>query len=371
MFMNKLQANIKLISPLYLLWIISLILVGAWSISNLPLSPSFPYYNQLEAIYSRTFASFAHFDGIHYLRLINRGYDDTGSQAFFPVYPYLIRFLSFGKIDPLVTAICVNTLLSFLTIYLVSLRLKSHQVIRFILLFLSFPASFFLLANYTESLFIFLVALFFHLTYLKRYFWAAVVAGIASGTRLVGIFLVLSLLIELLKNRHNLMSSVLYLILGSTGLLGYLYYLFIRFGDPLMFIHVQTMFDNGRSGGDIILLPQVLYRYLRILLTANPTTIVYLRAFWELLTFISAVFILLFYRKKMELSQLLFCICAVLLPTLSGTLSSFPRYLLVALPIFIVISQHLNSRVFWVVTVFQYAILIATTALFVQGIFIA
>ena len=145
--MKKLLAKIKLISPLYILWIITILIVGIYSIHNLPFTPSFPYYSDLSAHYGRAVASFAHFNGIHYLRLIKHGYDDTGSQAFFPVYPFIIRTLTLGVFDPVYVAIIFNALCllvslivttSYLTkvqdlesrvksqLWLVSFRMVSH-----------------------------------------------------------------------------------------------------------------------------------------------------------------------------------------------------------------------------------------------------
>jgi hypothetical protein len=369
--MKKLLDNLKRIVPIYLLWIITILIVGFWSIRNLEFSPSFPYYGDLSAHYGREISSFAHFDGIHYLRLIEKGYDDTGSQAFFPVYPLLIRALSMGIFDPLYVSILFNLLCLIATLVIVTQKMPKHQVTRFLLIFLSFPASFFLIANYTESFFILLIAIFFSLLKDKKYFYASIIAAIASGTRLVGIFLGISLLIELIRNKQTLLYSVTLILISLTGLLGYIYFLFSRFGDPLMFVHVQSLFGASRSDGEIILLPQVIYRYLKILLTATPFTILYIRALLELVTFIVSIIVMYVYRHKVSFSALVFCLLALLLPTLSGTLSSFPRYALIALPLFIAISENEFSRGLWLTIIVQYGILISAIALFVQGIFIA
>jgi len=255
--MKKLLAKIKLISPLYILWIITILIVGIYSIHNLPFTPSFPYYSDLSAHYGRAVASFAHFDGIHYLRLIKHGYDDTGSQAFFPVYPFIIRTLTLGVFDPVYVAIIFNALCLLVSLIVTTSYLTKVQAKRFLLLFLTFPASFFLLANYTESFFILLVVLFFLFLQQKKYLLSAII---------------------------------------------------------------------------IVLLPQVIYRYLKIFLTATPFSLLYLRAVWEFVTFVLSLVALYLYRNKMNLSASIFCLSAFLLPTLSGTFSSMPRYLIVATP---------------------------------------
>jgi len=271
----------------------------------------------------------------------------------------------------------LNFLFLLITFYILSLSLTHTHLHRFAFVLLSFPASFFLLAVYTESLFLLLVVLFFHLLSKQKFLLAAVVAGLASGTRLVGIFLSVALLIELFtylrgKKIHSYLPTLLVAALISiSGFVAYAAYLGLKFADPLMFFHVQTMFDNGRSGDSLIMLPQVLYRYIRILLTVSPASILYLRATWELLTFILALSALIYYRHRLRLSALAFCSLAIILPTLSGTLSSFPRYLLVLSPLFIVAAQNLHQKYLYLFSLLQYAILIIVTALFVQGIFIA
>ena len=368
--MTELLDKLKSISLAYIIWIGVIAISGIWSVSQLSFNPNFPYYNDI-AHYGRHLSSFAHFDGIHYLRIIDKGYDDTGSQAFFPFYPLLMRSLNFFSIDPLYFAITLNSITVFATMYLVSLRLSKSELNRFVYLFFSVPTSFFLIANYTESVFIFLVVLFFHLQSKRQFFFAALVAGVASMTRLVGGFLALSLLVEMIRLKKLSPSSWLLIPLGASGTLGYMYYLYSQFGDPLMFIHVQSMFNNGRSGGDIVLLPQVLYRYAKIILTVNPGTILFMRAAWELLTFCLSFAVMYYYRHKIPLSGLIFCIFALILPTISGTLSSYPRYLLVAYPIFIAMAKNFSQKQYLITVLIQCAILIISVALFVQGIFIA
>lgn len=375
--MHTFFARLKPILLPLSIWVISLVLVGTWSIRHLPFEPSFPYYHDLSLKYTRELATFAHFDGIHYLRLIHKGYDDTGSQAFFPVYPLLVSMLSALGIDPLYLSVGLNLLFLLITFYVLSLSLTKHHLARLALVLLSFPASFYLITVYTESFFLLLVVLFFHLLSKRLFLLSALVAGLASGTRLVGIFLSVALMIELFSYwRKPPASYKIPVLLGSilislSGFLAYASYLGLKFDDPLMFFHVQTMFDNGRSGDSLILLPQVIYRYLKIFLTVEPQSILYLRALWEFLTFSLALWAVFYYRRRLPLSSLLFCLLAIILPTLSGTLSSFPRYLLVLSPLFVVVATNLKPKYLYLLSLLQYVILIIVTALFVQGIFIA
>lgn len=355
-----------------LLWLATIITAGLLSIRYLPLTPSFPYYDtDLAPHYSRELSVLAHFDGIHYLRLTRHGYDDTGSQAFFPVYPFLVRLATLGYFDPLRVAVILNFIFLLTTLFLLSRNLKPKGLAKFMLLFLTFPASFFLIANYTESLFILLVVLFFLSCQKKSYLLAALIAGVASATRVVGVFLALALLVELVRARQKPVYILSLLILSVSGLAAYSYYLFLRWGDPLMFVHVQSLFGAGRSGSQIILLPQVLYRYGRMLLTTPPTSLTFIRSVWELATFLVASLALILSWRRLNLSAAIFCASVIIFPSLSGTLSSFPRYALVAIPLFITVSDSLTWRSLALISLLQYAMLAVVIALFVQGIFVA
>lgn len=346
------------------LWWLALSAFAAYRVRHFGVTPSFPYYASLLEETGPEQAVWAHFDGAHYLKLAKVGYVDTGTQAFFPVYPLLIRTLHLTGLSYFASA----RLISFLCLVfsLVSLAyLFPRRARELSLVLLLFPTSFYLAGVYTESLFLLLTLLFFLLLKRRAFFLSALVAGLASGTRLVGVFLALSLLIEIIKNKNKSIPYTLGLVIISlSGFLGYLYFLNHQFGDPLMFAHVQSMFGAGRTS-EIITLPQVLYRYARILLTVNPQTLVFARAGFELLSFLSGIYLAWSYRAKLSLPLALYLWPALLIPSLSGTLSSFPRYLLVLLPLLVVSSL---PRIYYLVSA---AFMFAALSLFAAGLFVA
>lgn len=292
---------------------------------------TFPYYDtDLAPFYSRFWATFAHFDGIHYLRLAAHGYADWGSQAFFPLYPLLIHLLSPLTPSPLAGGL----LISWVSLLIAILGLKQlfPERPKLFWLLLVFPTAFFFFTLYTESLFLALTIWFFVCLSRQKWWLAGLLAGLASATRLVGAFLTLSLLIELFHRPLSIVHRSLIILVSLAGLFGYIFYLFQTTGDPLLFIHVQPVFGGGRSGGELILLPQVLYRYGRMLLTTSYQTFLFWRSFLELGFFAWALSALAYKFKKLPLSLNIYLACSLLLPTLSGTLSSLPRYLLVLTP---------------------------------------
>lgn len=93
---------------------------------------------------------------------------------------------------------------------------------------------------------------------------AGVLAALASATKIVGIFLFPILLWKLAKEEKKTVSKILSVLLSPLGLISYMFYLWKEYGDPLMFFHVQPFFGAHRSGEEMILSPQVIYRYLKI-----------------------------------------------------------------------------------------------------------
>lgn len=330
MFWHRARNAICIVS----VWWVAVTAFASYQVAHFGVVPTFPYYNLLLTQTDAKQAVWGHFDGTHYLKLAMEGYVDTGTQAFFPVYPLLIHLLhSVG-----ITYFTAARLISFVSlvgslILLPYLFEKRSKMIALVLL--TFPTSFFFAGIYTESLFLFLTLSFFLSLKRQQFMSAAVLAGIATGTRLVGGCLVISLCIELYQHRKSWSEILLLTGIALSGLGGYMLYLGLRFGDPFMFIHVQSLFGAGRSSGAIILLPQVLYRYLKILFTVAPTTLLFIRAVFELVCFGGACCLAWRSRKQLSHSWLVFLWGSLLLPTLSGTLSSFPRYLLVLLPFFV------------------------------------
>ena len=141
--------------------------------------------------------------------------------------------------------------------------------------------AFFLQCLYTEALFILLVIFSLYLSDQKKYFYAFLIAGIASGTRVVGIFLLPTILIPIIYSQRKninmqfMLQVACYVLVGATGLAGYIWYLGSRYKDPFLFLHTQSAFGANRSSSELVLLPQVLFRYLKILITVDPSTLTF------------------------------------------------------------------------------------------------
>ena len=185
------------------------------------------------------------FDALWFLRIADSGYvNGDGSAVFYPGYPLAIRSISplFGG-SLLGPAFLISHLAAFgsmaLLYFLTASEFDEPAARRTVLLLAVFPTSFFLLAPYSESLFLFLVLL--ALWAARRGRWElAGVAGIgASGTRNLGILLVAPLALEAVhqflerRDRRLLWRGLIWAAVSVAGALAYLLFWRAFAGDLL------------------------------------------------------------------------------------------------------------------------------------------
>jgi len=370
-------------------------LLTAYAAGNiLPYFTSFSYFDILELKYKylpKFISSFANFDGVHYVLIADSGYFHY-QETFFPLYPLFIRYLSpiFGN-DFIVSGLVISNLCFIAGIfvfikYLQKFLSSKLETVGFwtVLFLLTFPTSFFFNSLYTEGLFFLLFISSLYLFEKKRYLPAAVLSFLTALTRLTGIFLIIPFAIRLFQTRKQKKSpNTKYLILNIlapiAGLLSYSFYLWKAVGvnDPLAFIHYQSAFNANRSAGKIITLPQVIYRYFKIFITAAPNY----QYFISLLEFVVFFFILTLlildliksYKNKSQarIGLNLFSLANLILPTMSGTLSSIPRYALMSISAFIYLGEIKSKTLKISLAVVFFILRIILLGMFIQGYFVS
>ncbi len=335
---------------------------------------------------------FGNFDGVHYLRLAQNGYSAEYSQAFFPLYPILIRFLNVfpkGNLDlSLYTdpsffyvGVILSNLLFIFSLYFLYKLWKGEygeKVSTLALIFLlTFPTSFYFGSMYSESLFLLLTVLTFWFTNKNKFIIAGIFAALASATKVQGSLLFLYLLIELIyKYKGGLLTrfvlvkkGIITLILSITGLVLYMFYLGKTFGNPIYFLTSQPAFGAARSSIPIITLPQVFYRYFRMLTSVPPENTSFWNSLLELTVTVILIAALVYSFKKIKFSYWVFVLLAIIMPTLTGTLSSMPRYALLAFPLFPLAAKF--NKGFKYIIIAQVLLGILLTALFIRGYWVA
>jgi hypothetical protein len=317
----------------------------------------------------------SHWDGEHYVTLAMGGYlhpPDNVSPAFFPLYPLLLR--SFAELfggpiskealsvwGPLISLLFLPFALYF--IYHIALEGWGERVARGTVLILAlFPTTFFLNAAYTESLFLALSAgSMWAMRVKKDLLVACVLAGFAAATRNVGIFLVVPLMYEWIKDVERSRWQGVYLLLAPGGLFAYMVYLWVRFGDPLLFYSAQESWGRQATGpldtasrawgaaveGAGRLLDPDLWAHPSLGNAANQ--LAGASNLFNLAFFVFAMVVLLAGSRYLPLSLTIYGLLLVAPATLFGTpgspLMGTPRYVLVAFPVFIVLALLFRNRV--------------------------
>ena len=300
-------------------------------------------------------------------------------QAFFPFYPTFIRFVSgITRISDVSAAFFIShaAFLGGLLFYfsLVKSLLGRRSAIWSVTFLLLFPMSFYFAAVYSESLFFLLASVTLWAAMHKRWLVVGVAGMLASYTRFFGIFLFPVVLWQwqTLPKRERNFADLFALLLMPVGLIAYMAYLAQTIGDPLMFFHAQPAFGANRTGSTLVLLPQVVWRYMKIFMTAQPWTLTYVVSLLEFLAFLlGAALLWRGLRRRFLPSFLLYSAAVVLVPTLTGTLSSLPRYLLSAPPLFFILGNMHNTKIKAVIAILFGIGLIVFAAAFLQGHFVS
>jgi Gpi18-like mannosyltransferase len=316
----------------------------------------------------------SNFDGVHYIAIASRGYINEG--RFLPLFPLLIQIVTypiqfFSKLQPygattFWTGLFLSNLFFLLALgslyKLLRLDYKKETVIKTILLLIVFPTSFFFVSVYTESLFLLLSVLALLSARKKQWGRAILLSMLLTITRLPGILIVIPLFYEYLTQEikikkikeikkiftlKNLLKLSPFLLI-PLPLLGYSYFNYLKWNDPLFFIHAHDL-GNSRSVSGLVFPLITIYRYLKIFLTVSIKQYEFWVAIIEFISLILAMIGIFFaFIKKLKPSYQLFSIALISLPLLSGTLTGFPRYLILAFPLFLAATLKLenNKKIF-------------------------
>ena len=334
----------------------------------------------------------ANFDGVHYLLIAKNGYTQY-QQAFFPLYPLLIRLLSpLFSSNYLLTGLFISNFSFLLGLFYLNkyLLISKYPIsnIKYLFLFLiAFPSSFFFGAVYTEGLFFLLIISTLYFLKKEQYLLTILCAFFAALTKLIGLFIFIPILFHFLNSNKSIHWKMKLTVLLSPlfGIVLYSLYLLKSTGDPLFFLNAQWAFGANRSS-NIILLPQVYYRYFNIFFTARYN----FQYFISLIEFIvfNFVFVILVWNLfknclpankagKLEIINFdrlglnIFSLINLLLPTLTGTFSSIPRYALFSLAIFFYLAQIRNFSLKLTIAITFTILHLVLLGFYAQGYFVS
>jgi len=312
--------------------IVLLFTFGVLLITNISTTryPSYTYQNDASLLEQpENFWKLANFDGVHYLDLARLGYQAKFQTAFFPLYPTLIFILSFFTHNFLISGFLISYASLSLSVYLIC-KLSGFKSL---LSLVFFPTSFFLISIYSDSLFLVLGLLSYYFYQKNKMLSCAAIIALATASRFYGAFLIPFFLhLAHTDNKHFNLREIL---LMPSGLLLYMGFLAMNFSDPIAFFHALSSWQKS----NLVLPIQTVYRYLKILITVSPTTTQYYVSLLELVIFSFIIYLNLLLLKAKKYSQAIYLFLGWLVPSMTGTLQSFPRYALALFPIYPLIAK--------------------------------
>ncbi len=199
--------------------------------------------------FSLLFNMWRQWDANHYLELAEHGYTTSGQAAFniafLPLFPWAIRvvamvvrnYLAAG----LIVSFCSSIVASYFLYHLVREELSETAARGSVLALNVFPTAYFLIAPYTEALFLALTFSSLYLARVGRIRAAAVLGALCTATKVNAIVLWPTLILLAHRRSHGNRWSprILWLLIVPSGLLLYLGINYELFGDPLHFLAVQ------------------------------------------------------------------------------------------------------------------------------------
>lgn len=230
------------------MWLLSRLVIVVVMQSLAPLLPAdLMQRHNPSLVAQQGWQSFAHWDGHTYRRIVTSGYEfvNDGKQhnvAFFPLFPLITRAVMTLGLPFEVAGTLVNNLAFLLALPLAYFWVKERQGIaaaRWTTVVLAWcPFSIFGTVTYTEGLFLLLSTASLRAFDRSQYLWASVWGAMATATRANGVALIPTFLIVAWRERRGAIAYVAAITTG-TGLLLYILYCAIHFGDPLAFVQAQ------------------------------------------------------------------------------------------------------------------------------------
>ncbi len=304
----------------------------------------------------------ARYDSGWYLTILERGYGPApapgqpSAHAFFPLYPYLAR--SVRALVP-VDGFVAGQILSILCFLAAGLLFASEgrcrlgeQGSRHALFFLLlYPTAFFLVAMYSESLFLLLALAAFREARRDRPATAALLGLLAGGSRLPALALALPLAIEAFSaarradhparsGRRALASALAAGLAPVAGVLLWVFGAGWVAGEPGLFFRIQEAWQRGASPllGVQRFVQGLPARIARGDAREHPA---FLLDYAHLLLFAAVA---VYQTRRRLFSDAAWTAGALLLPIASGIAASLPRYVLVVYPAFYALAQILEER---------------------------
>lgn len=322
-------------------------------------------------VYQRIYLSWVtYWDSGHYINIAQNGYTYP-QQAFFPLWPLLIKIITSLGLPLYVATYSLVLLLgvsTFVLFFVLAKMLVGADRAKWVLiLFACFPSTMFLLAGYTEALFMTASLASFILLEKKSYLLSAIFGGLASMTRLVGAAVAIAYM--LLQIPFH--KKILYFVTSLSGVLFYMLYLQVQFGDALLFTKATQEWCaiSNKCNLTSPFIPLIEYGQLVLMGWIQPNLST------PFIDWSAAVIFLLlspFVFQKLNFTYFMYTLIVILLPLSTGSTVGMVRYVLIAFPVFFILPSLIRSRMMlMMISVLLFLLQLRFIALFTSRLWVA
>ncbi|MFM8562414.1 MAG: glycosyltransferase family 39 protein [Acidimicrobiia bacterium] len=294
-------------------------------------------------------------DGLWYMRIVRHGYpafvpagityeQPQARVAFFPAYPYLVRFVD--RVLPggdTFAALFVNAALGAVFIVLVGLLTRAwfgaHHCRTAMVLCAVFPGSFVLSFAYSEALLLTLAAACLYALHRERWLVAGLLAAVASATRPNGVAVVAACVVAALLavRRDKNGRPVIAALLAPVGFIGYQLWIDAHTDENRVWFRVQgEAWKEGASFG-LTAIRRTLETFTQPL--TSPTDMVTAASFVCTLL----VVWIAWRRHRLPATAAAYSAVIVILMLLPATVTARPRFIYTAFPLFVAAAVWLDD----------------------------
>lgn len=320
-------------------------------------------YAEPESLYQNMWAVW---DSKWYISIAEDGYsnqrypyENIDNKGFLPVYPFLIWLLAnillFGEYH--IAGIVVSNIFLILSFYILKKFIESDEKLKdkvniknTYLYLLYFPTSYFLSSIYPESLYLFLSILSLYLINKNKILLACLSIGLASMTKIFGIFLLIPLLFYLFKNRNkiNPYKLISFGISLSIVPIIYLTYTYIISGDFFAYMHIQESFFRHEWSNPLTVI------FTELAGKINPQIILHgFATIFGLIVLISGY-------KLLKIEYMLYSLSYILFTPVTGMTNGNARYIASLFFIPIILGSYIKNEDTKIIYVYTIA--------FIQGL---
>jgi 4-amino-4-deoxy-L-arabinose transferase-like glycosyltransferase len=239
-----------------------------------------------------------------------------------------------------------------------------------LLVFFFFPPSYFFLAGYPDVLFVLLAILSLYFARKKQWLSAGVAAGLLAITKPYGILMLPALLIEYVwSNDWNLKVFFkkidwLPLLLPIITFGSFVLFNYLKFGSPVAFLNAQQTWGRSLSNPISALFEEARHYLLggNIFSGSNFPYVIYLGSF------VFSLIALMLSWKKVRKTYLLFSFLLLLSAFMTGTLTSWGRYMLLGFPILMGPAIYFSEKkyLFRIYLFFSVIVMLLSASFFVR-----